>query len=181
MECTELTGMYESDFMHEVDADDNSWLDERWTPEALRAVHLRRLRAPWGRLYVKELSKLREVLALLEAPLPDVDAYKAIVKQRKLQADVGAACRVLSLLRAPRLHPSCVDMLAGLDEVRERLGALESTLEHVLPSPSSSPRAVPASPTAAPTGAVLETNPTTPATVSLICPCAGQVGHARGV
>jgi hypothetical protein len=54
-----------------------------WPAEAMRELHKERLRGPWGRLYVKEMSALRQLLSLLDAPLPDPNAYKAALQERK--------------------------------------------------------------------------------------------------
>jgi hypothetical protein len=60
--------------------DEEMW----WGLEDAKALHVQRLRGPWGRLYAKELDQLRQGLtALHSAPLPDPLAEKQLLAQRK--------------------------------------------------------------------------------------------------
>lgn len=88
MQDADLSGVYNEDAMYRMAVEHSTLghLEQRskeWTSDEMQAVHVRRLRGPWGRLYVKELAKLRQLLAMLDVPLPDLNAERMAVEQRE--------------------------------------------------------------------------------------------------
>jgi hypothetical protein len=89
-----LTGVYEDVFMRRGGlvpyGPYKAWvknieeaLKQEWTAAEVLDVHERRLRGPWGRPYVRELARLRDLLNLLDTPMPDLQAHKHAIQQRK--------------------------------------------------------------------------------------------------
>jgi hypothetical protein len=82
----DLHGMYKAEVMNRMAGEHvGSWDHEggAWSEEEMREVHVRRLRGPWGRLYAKELRKLRRLVRALDDQLFDVDAFEAAMLERE--------------------------------------------------------------------------------------------------
>lgn len=82
----DLRGMYKANVMNRMAGEHvGSWDHEggAWSEEEMREVHVRRLRGPWGRLYAKELRKLRRLVRALDDQLFDVDAFEAAMLERE--------------------------------------------------------------------------------------------------
>lgn len=89
LQGADLTGVYDQGSMcrmvveHRLAHLDQPIRSDSMTPEGMREVHVRRLRGPWGRLYVKEMAKLRQLLPSLDIALPDFNGERRAIEQRE--------------------------------------------------------------------------------------------------
>lgn len=164
MQDADLSGVYNQDVMYRMAVEHSTLghLQERfkeWTSDEMQAVHVRRLRGPWGRLYAKELAKLRQLLAMLDVPLPDLNAERMAVEKRESRMTLieGLSMLAGALNRTLGGDYACT----GLCDVKEQLHSLESALEHLLPSASPTIAPEPQPPAAAPASSTVE-SPTLP-------------------
>jgi hypothetical protein len=108
LQGADLTGVYDQGSMYRMAVEDRlAHLDQpirsdSMTPEGMRELHVRRLRGPWGRLYVKEMAKLRQLLPSLDIALPDFNGERRAIEQREpcdyitRNNSIAALCHVSS-------------------------------------------------------------------------------------